>query len=67
MVRQILLSHEDPWYIARDIVTGIVSQGESIESAKQNLREALELYFEDNEETDAVSGEYLLGTLEVSA
>lgn len=67
MVRQILLSHEEPWYIARDIATGVVSQGESIESAKLNLREALELYFEDNDETETVPEEYFLGTLEVSA
>ena len=47
MSRQILLSYEEPWYIAKDIITGVVSQGESIEEAKQNLKEALELYFEE--------------------
>lgn len=67
MVRQILLSFEDPWYIAKDISTGVVSQGESIESAKQNLREALELYFEDGNASDLQGEEYFLGTLEVTA
>ena len=66
MTRQILLSYEEPWYIAKDIITGVVSQGKSIGGAKQNLKEALELYFEDMpEDMEQDTSEYLLGTLEV--
>ncbi len=39
---------EDNWYVANSIETGVASQGKSIEEAISNLKEALELYFEDN-------------------
>ena len=49
MSRQFLLSYEEPWYVVKDIVSGVATQGETIEEAKNNLREALELYYEDSE------------------
>ena len=67
MVRQILLSYEDPWYITKDISTGVVSQGETLEEAKANLKEALELYLEDMPEETVDTVGYYLGTLEVTA
>ena len=39
---------EDDWYVANSIETGVASQGKSIEEAINNLKEAFELYFEDN-------------------
>ena len=65
MSRQILLSYEEPWFIAKDIITGVVSQGKSIDEAKQNLKEALELYFENMPDEQTDDTEYFLGTLEV--
>lgn len=41
------VTHEDRWYVARCLEVEVASQGETIESALDNLREALELYFED--------------------
>ena len=41
------VSHEDPWYVARCLEVEVTSQGQSFEEALGNLREALELYFED--------------------
>lgn len=38
---------EDEWYVARCLEVEITSQGSSLEEAVANLREALELYFED--------------------
>ena len=67
MTRQILLSFENPWYVVKDIDTGVVSQGETVEEARSNLREALELFFEDEPEGISDSTTYYLGTLEVSA
>lgn len=67
MTRQILLSFEDPWYIIKDIDTGVVSQGETVEEARNNLKEALELFFEDEPEGIPDSETYYIGTLEVSA
>lgn len=34
-------------YVAEAVGVGVVSQGETVEEATANLREALELYFED--------------------
>ncbi|MFW6638812.1 type II toxin-antitoxin system HicB family antitoxin [Nocardiopsis algeriensis] len=34
-------------YVAEAVGVGVVSQGETVEEAVTNLREALELYFED--------------------
>ena len=41
------ISHEAPWYVARCLDVEVASQGETVEEALANLREALELYFED--------------------
>ena len=34
-------------YVAREIVTGVTSQGKTIEEFLENLRETLELYLEE--------------------
>lgn len=48
-----LITQEDKYVIATDITTGVTSQGFNEDEAHKNLREALELYYEeDNEETD---------------
>jgi len=41
------ISQEGDWYVARCLEVEVASQGETIEDALANLREALELYFED--------------------
>ncbi len=41
------ISHEGAWYVARCLEVEVASQGESIEAALANLKDALELYFED--------------------
>jgi predicted RNase H-like HicB family nuclease len=38
---------DERWYVARCLEVEVTSQGESVEDALDNLREALELYFED--------------------
>jgi predicted RNase H-like HicB family nuclease len=38
---------ESNWFVAQCPETGTVSQGETIDSAVQNLNEATELYFEE--------------------
>jgi len=43
----VAVSHEPPWYVARCLEVEVTSQGESFDEALANLREALELYFED--------------------
>ena len=41
------VTHEASWYGARCLEVEVASQGESVEEALENLKEALELYFED--------------------
>ena len=41
---------EDDWYVANSVETGVASQGKTIEESLANLKEALELYFENNKE-----------------
>ncbi len=41
------ITHEGDWYVARCLQVEVTSQGDTIEEALDNLREALELYFED--------------------
>ena len=38
---------EEDMYVAREVTTGVTSQGRTIEEALANLREALELYLEE--------------------
>jgi predicted RNase H-like HicB family nuclease len=41
-----LITKEDDWYVARCPELGVTSQGNDVESARSNLREAIELYLE---------------------
>ncbi|MDJ0674226.1 MAG: type II toxin-antitoxin system HicB family antitoxin [Calothrix sp. MO_167.B42] len=41
-----IIEREDDWYVALCPEFDIVSQGKTIESARDNLVEALELFFE---------------------
>jgi len=41
-----VITKEEKWYVARCVELGVVSQGKTIEEAKANLKEAVELYLE---------------------
>jgi predicted RNase H-like HicB family nuclease len=43
------VSKDGEWYVARCLEVEVTSQGETVDEALANLREALELYFEDDE------------------
>jgi predicted RNase H-like HicB family nuclease len=43
------VAKDGEWYVARCLEVEVASQGETIDEALANLREALELYFEDDE------------------
>jgi len=53
--------HKDgQWYVAMDPVTGVASQGKSVDEALKNFQEAFGLWFENAEEWEkerAVKGE----------
>ena len=44
-----ILEKEDNWYVARCPELEVASQGKTIESAIANLKEAVELYLEDED------------------
>lgn len=44
----VLIQKEENWYVATDITSGVASQGKTIDESIDNLREALELYYQDN-------------------
>lgn len=45
----IIIQKEDNWYVAADVASGVASQGKTIDESIDNLKEALALYYEDNE------------------
>jgi len=42
-----IIQKEGKWFVARSLELGVTSQGKSVEEAKKNLLEAMELYLED--------------------
>ena len=61
----VVVSQDDNWYVAKCLENFTASQGKSIEEALNNLREALELYLEDNDDIPA-SKQTFVTTLEVA-
>lgn len=41
-----LITKEEDWYVARCPELAVTSQGKDVESARANLREAIELYLD---------------------
>lgn len=60
------ITHEGLWYVARCLDVEVASQGETVEAALDNLREALELYFEDAPVPD-VSEPPMIASVEIAA
>ena len=48
MTCHVYITKEKNLYVATDIASGVASQGETVEASAENLKEALELYYEDN-------------------
>ena len=60
------VTQEPPWFVARCLEVEVTSQGESLEEALANLREALELYFEDAPLPESV-GPAIIASVEIAA
>ncbi len=43
----VIVQKDDSWYVAHCIDISVASQGKTIEESLDNLKEALELYYED--------------------
>ena len=58
------ITQEDEWFVARCLEVDVASQGMTVEESLTNLREALELYFEDEPVPD-ISAPPIIAPLEV--
>ncbi len=61
----VLIEKEENWFVATSVETGVASQGKSLNEAMDNLREALELYFENNSPTET-NRQIFVTTMEVA-
>lgn len=43
----VVVQKDDNWYVAKCLENSVASQGKTIEESIDNLREALELFYED--------------------
>lgn len=67
MICSVILTEEENWIVATDTTTGIASQGKTNKEALKNLKEALELYYEDIPKEERIIYPTMMTTLEVSA
>ncbi len=64
----VVVSREEKHYVALAPDVDIASQGETIEEALANLKEALELYFEDEDAIrPPLTGQPIISLLEASS
>ena len=61
----VAILQEDGWYVAKCLENSVASQGKTIEEALDNLREALELYFEDNDDIPVIKQTFVT-TMEIA-
>lgn len=59
----VIIEKEENWYVAKCIDNNIASQGKTVEEALNNLKEAIELYLENEE--PVMPKTVLVTTLEV--
>ena len=64
-----VINKEPGWYVARCLELGVVSQGKTIEEAKRNLQEAVDLYLESfgTDDIPESTGEVMFYPLEIPA
>jgi len=62
-----VIQKEGKYYVSRCPELDITSQGETIEKAIENLKEAIELYLEDEDVQIPKAGQVFTTTIEVSS
>ena len=60
----VFITKEKNTYIAKELLSGTVSQGKTVDEALGNLKEAVELYYEGDEEASEDT-EYYFTTIDV--
>jgi len=56
---------DENWYVAKCLENSVASQGKSIEESLANLKEALELYYEDNDDIPVIMQTFVT-TMEIA-
>jgi predicted RNase H-like HicB family nuclease len=62
----VIIQRDDDWYVAKCLENSVASQGKTVEEAIDNLKEALELYYEDTPADQEKQKQMFVTTLEVS-
>ncbi|MFZ3130180.1 MAG: type II toxin-antitoxin system HicB family antitoxin [Desulfosporosinus sp.] len=62
----VIVQQDDDWYVAKCLENSVASQGKTVEEAITNLKEALELYYEDIQLDIVEPRQTFVTTLEVS-
>ena len=60
----VIIQKEEDWYVAKCVDNNVASQGKTIEEALKNLKEAIELYYENEE--PVIPKPILITTVEVA-
>lgn len=61
----VMVQKEENWYVAKCLDNNVASQGKTIEESLDNLKEALELYYE-NEKPEVMNIQTFITTMEVA-
>ncbi len=61
----VVIQKDDDWFVAKCVENSVASQGKTVEEAMNNLKEALELYYEDVPKEDIKEKQLYVTTLEV--
>ena len=61
----VMVQKEEDWYVSKCLDNNVASQGKTIDESLSNLKEALELYYE-NEKPEIVNVQTFITTMEVA-
>jgi predicted RNase H-like HicB family nuclease len=62
----VVIQKEENWYVAKCLENSVASQGKTVEEAMANLKEAVELYYEDMPQEDLLASQMFVTTMEVT-
>ena len=63
-VATVVISQDENWYVAKCLENNIASHGKTVDESLSNLKEALELYFEDNKDIPEAKQQFIT-TMEI--
>ena len=61
----VVIQKDEDWYVSKCIENGVASQGKTIEDSISNIKEAIELFYE-NTKPDIILSPSFITTLEVA-